>query len=311
MKSSAQFPLLLNCSFFSRREYLEKIQQALGKDTLTHIVTLNAEMIVEAQTNQQFRDAVERAELKIPDGGSLLWAREYLEERHAQRCTHRHPGLRAGIRACPPDWRVAMSGFRIKSGMTNYALMILSLIKFLFSKQQPLTGVDSIYDICEAVQHKNGSVYLLGGTHKEAQGTADVLQKKYPKLIISIIHDSTPPSLPFSRGGVGFSQQQKLIQLTKLVKLKAPIALFVALGSPKQTLYIEQHRKMLEEAGIRIAIGVGGAFAMISGILPRAPKFMRRHHLEWLWRLILEPKRIKRIWNAVFVFPNIIRGYPH
>ncbi|MEK7499035.1 MAG: WecB/TagA/CpsF family glycosyltransferase, partial [Patescibacteria group bacterium] len=43
-----------------------------------------------------------------------------------------------------------------------------------------------------------------------------------------------------------------------------------------------------------------------SGTLPRAPFFMRRHHLEWLWRLILEPKRIKRIWNAVVVFPRFI-----
>lgn len=251
MKSLAVSTLFLDCSFLTREEYLLQIEKALRGDTLTHIVTLNAEMIVEAQRNGEFRAAVKRAELKIPDGSSLLWAKRYIEKKQN---------------------------------------IFMSLIRHFFSTEQPLTGVDSIFDICSAVEKQSGFVYLIGGTSNEAQGTLRVLQKKYPKLNISILPNTTPSSLPLKRGGD---------------------ALLVALGSPKQTLYIEKHRKSLAKAGIRIAIGVGGAFAMIAGTLPRAPRFMRRHHLEWLWRLILEPKRIKRIWNAVVIFPLIVRGYPH
>lgn len=242
MKSSRPSPLLLDCSFVSTGEYLALIKEALKKPTLTHIVTLNAEMIVEAQNNEEFRHVVQQAELKIPDGGSILWARTYLVER---------------------------------------GNIFISLVKHFFSKEETLTGVDSVFNICTELQNVQGSAYLLGGTDKQAAGTLAVLQKKYPQLDIRVVEESlTVPS--------------------------NIAALFVAYGAPKQTLWIEQNRERIQAAGIRIAIGVGGAFAMISGELPRAPYFMRRHHIEWLWRLLLEPRRIRRIWNAVVVFPTLI-----
>ena len=167
MKSSETSPLLLNCEFPTRTEYVQRIAAALSKDTLTHIVTLNAEMVVEAERNSEFREAVQKAELKIPDGSSMLWAKKYLAQRH--------PCPRVGIQTRPASWR---GGFRVKPGMTSYIHLLFSLIKHLFSKEQPLTGVDSIFDICEIAEKKNGSVYLLGGTPHEAQKTAEILQKK-------------------------------------------------------------------------------------------------------------------------------------
>ncbi len=247
MKSSVPSPLLLNCQFPSKAKYLAELTRALDRKTLTHIVTLNAEMIVEAQKNIAFRNAIQQAELQIPDGSSILWAKKYLEQK-------KH--------------------------------LLMSLLTFLFSSEQPLTGVDSIFDICSILEKKKGSIYLLGGTQEQAQGTFRVLQKKYPTLHVYITTEN-------------------------IQKSGTPAAILVAYGAPKQTLWIEENRAILEKAGVSIAIGVGGAFTMISGILPRAPKILRRFHLEWLWRLMLEPKRIKRIWNAVVVFPFIVRGYPH
>jgi N-acetylglucosaminyldiphosphoundecaprenol N-acetyl-beta-D-mannosaminyltransferase len=244
MKSLEQFPLLLNCEFPTKGEYLSSITDALHKDTLTHIVTLNAEMVVEAQKNEDFKKAVLQAELKVPDGSSMLWARKYIKQKR------------------------------------NIAI---SLIAHLFSPEQPLTGVDSVFDICELVDQIGGAVYLLGGTEEQAEGTLNVLQQKYPTLTIQRVEEDLPKS-------------------------SKPVTLFVAYGSPKQTLWIEERRTFLEQAGVRVAVGVGGAFAMISGILPRAPKAMRRFHLEWVWRLILEPKRIQRIWNAVVVFPSLVHS---
>jgi UDP-N-acetyl-D-mannosaminuronic acid transferase (WecB/TagA/CpsF family) len=57
---------------------------------------------------------------------------------------------------------------------------------------------------------------------------------------------------------------------------------------------------------INILIGVGGAFEMIAGQKPRSPVWMRRIGLEWLWRVIIEPKRLRRIVNASIVFPVLV-----
>ena len=102
-------------------------------------------------------------------------------------------------------------------------------------------------------------------------------------------------------------------QLPQLDAPARPRVLLVAYGAPKQTLWITQHRQELAAKGIRIAIGIGGALEMLSGSLPRAPRILRQLHLEWLWRLFLEPHRLHRIWNAVVIFPLLVRksGYPH
>jgi N-acetylglucosaminyldiphosphoundecaprenol N-acetyl-beta-D-mannosaminyltransferase len=205
-------------------------------------------MVVAAQHNTEFKESISTAELVIPDGSSLLWAKEYVEQ-------NTRPNL------------------------------FLSLLKFMASSQWPLTGVDSIYDICEAVEQRNGSVYLVGGKTVEATRAAQILQKRYPTLGIETCSEN---------------------DINTIQPLRLPCAVFVALGHPKQSIWIERNREALKKRGIRIALGVGGAFAMIAGTLPRAPKILRRFHLEWLWRLVLEPKRIKRIWNAVVVFPELI-----
>ncbi len=81
-----------------------------------------------------------------------------------------------------------------------------------------------------------------------------------------------------------------------------PEAIFVALGGGmKQEFWIDTHKDLFLDA--RVIVGVGGAFDMWAGVLPRAPKWMRRCGLEWVWRFMLEPKkRAIRIWRATVVF---------
>jgi N-acetylglucosaminyldiphosphoundecaprenol N-acetyl-beta-D-mannosaminyltransferase len=80
----------------------------------------------------------------------------------------------------------------------------------------------------------------------------------------------------------------------------APHLLFVAFGNPKQEIWIH---KNLSKLNIGSAMAVGGTLCYIAGLVALPPKWMESLGLEWLWRLIHEPKRIKRIWNAVVVFP--------
>ena len=72
-------------------------------------------------------------------------------------------------------------------------------------------------------------------------------------------------------------------------------------GAPKQEYWLDEHRKEFPNA--RILIGVGGALDYLCGKVRRAPRLVQSIGLEWLWRLVRQPKRWKRIWNAVVVFP--------
>jgi N-acetylglucosaminyldiphosphoundecaprenol N-acetyl-beta-D-mannosaminyltransferase len=85
--------------------------------------------------------------------------------------------------------------------------------------------------------------------------------------------------------------------------MASPDILFVALGAPKQERWIFENLNKLES--VKLAMGVGGAFDFLSGKTKRAPLWMRKIGLEWFWRLIIEPRRVKRIIDAVIVFPVI------
>ncbi|MBI4708873.1 MAG: WecB/TagA/CpsF family glycosyltransferase [Candidatus Portnoybacteria bacterium] len=104
---------------------------------------------------------------------------------------------------------------------------------------------------------------------------------------------------------VGFTED--IDSAVSLINQCQPDILFMALGAPRQEKWIAQNLKNLPS--VKVAMGVGGAFNMLSGRINRAPKFMRKVGLEWLWRLILEPRRIGRIFNAVIVFPWLVINY--
>ncbi len=77
--------------------------------------------------------------------------------------------------------------------------------------------------------------------------------------------------------------------------------LFVAFGAPRQEVWIAHHLPLLP--GIKIAMSVGGAFDMLSGRIPRAPRLMQHAGLEWLWRVVVQPWRIPRIYRSLIAFP--------
>lgn len=76
---------------------------------------------------------------------------------------------------------------------------------------------------------------------------------------------------------------------------------FVNFGAPEQEKFVFENRARFPKA--KILVGVGGTFDFLTGKMRRAPKWMRKTGLEWLFRLVQEPKRLQKIWNAVIVFP--------
>ncbi|MEK7097636.1 MAG: WecB/TagA/CpsF family glycosyltransferase, partial [Patescibacteria group bacterium] len=116
-----------------------------------------------------------------------------------------------------------------------------------------------------------------------AERTAVVLKNKFPDIIIS-----------------GCSENEKAASQDPIL-LSSDI-LFVALGAKQQEKWICDFS--FKSSSVRMAVAVGGSFDMISGDISRAPVFLRKMWLEWLWRFLMEPKkRWKRVFNAVIAFP--------
>jgi N-acetylglucosaminyldiphosphoundecaprenol N-acetyl-beta-D-mannosaminyltransferase len=112
------------------------------------------------------------------------------------------------------------------------------------------------------------------------ESIAGALKKKYPGLIFEV--------LAVSRAAKGAPTTDAEI-------------IFCNQGAPFQEKFI--YHGLVKWPNARLAIGVGGAFDFLTGKIKRAPDFMRAAGLEWVWRLAREPKRYKRIFNAVMVFP--------
>jgi len=156
-----------------------------------------------------------------------------------------------------------------------------------------ITGVDCMSEILEyidgALEKQNTDTaieklkVLLVGAGPEV---ALKLSQKLCKLYQNIDFESRQG--PKNRE---FGNYQINTEFANILKSYNPKIIFFAFGSPKQELFIESHRELF--AG-RVVMGVGGAFDMLLGNVARSPLLLRRFGLEWLWRLILQPWRIKR-----------------
>ena len=149
--------------------------------------------------------------------------------------------------------------------------------------KERVTGADFMEELAKLAGQTGKSIFLLGGRNGAAEKTANALKTKFPGIKI-----------------VGFLEDQSQWQNCAEI-FKADI-LFVAIGAPKQEVWIYDNLPKLRN--IKIAVGVGGAFDFISGKIPRAPKLLREIGLEWMWRLMIEPrKRFWRVLSAVIIFP--------
>jgi len=152
------------------------------------------------------------------------------------------------------------------------------------------TGVDFIETLARFAAQEDLALFLLGAGEGVAEKTKTALMQKNPTLFIAGTHSGSPKDIDFE-------------EIKKLIHKAKPDILLVAYGSPAQDLWIARHQKELE---VPVALGVGGAFDFISGTVSRAPQFLRVFGLEWLWRLILQPWRIKRIIDALIIFPWLV-----
>jgi N-acetylglucosaminyldiphosphoundecaprenol N-acetyl-beta-D-mannosaminyltransferase len=147
---------------------------------------------------------------------------------------------------------------------------------------QPLpervTGIDLMQEACQRAAREGWRVYLLGAQPGIAQAAAAKLQGRYADLQICGLYHGY------------FADQEDAVIVQ--INAAAPDILFVALGLPAQERFCAKHQHSIKAA---VAIGVGGSLDVLAGKVKRAPRFMQRLKLEWLWRLILQPSRLPRM----------------
>lgn len=145
-------------------------------------------------------------------------------------------------------------------------------------------GSDLVVELARIAVQEQKSLFLLGAQEGIAAKAANNLETRFPGLIIAGASPADPDNMEAVR---------------QIARTNADIVL-VGYGAPKQEKWIAAHKRIL---GAKILVGVGGTFDMLAGTLPRAPKIVRVLHLEWFWRLLLEPSRTARIYNSLIVFP--------
>jgi N-acetylglucosaminyldiphosphoundecaprenol N-acetyl-beta-D-mannosaminyltransferase len=155
--------------------------------------------------------------------------------------------------------------------------------------KERITGVDLMTDIVAMCAKEALSIGLLGGGRGVAEKTAECLLKKHPHLRVTFVGEEWDQSKVKSTRSVSLGQEEQ--KEKKSLETKDIDILFVAFGFPKQEEWIA---KNLESLPVTCAMGVGGAFDFISGKVRRAPKFVRNIGMEWLFRLMLQPWRIRR-----------------
>jgi len=141
------------------------------------------------------------------------------------------------------------------------------------------TGFDFMIKILQMAAKKGLSVFLLGGKPGVAQKAAVEIMSRFPEVKIAGTHH-------------GYFNQEEECKIIDIINDAKADILLVAMGFPKQEKFIIDNQNKLS---FRVAIGVGGSFDVLSGNVNRAPDFMQRAGLEWLYRLITQPWRFKRM----------------
>lgn len=156
-----------------------------------------------------------------------------------------------------------------------------------------VTGTDVLQRLCCELSAEY-PVFFLGAGEGVAERAAAALKARNPRLKVAGTYAGSP-------------RDEDAADIVSRINASGAVLLFVAYGAPAQELWIAKHLSSL--TGVRVAMGVGGAFDFVACVRKRAPALLRRVGLEWLWRLFLQPQRLGRIARALVVFPLLILRY--
>ncbi len=249
----------LKIDAITRKDFLHTIHGRLAQGAKTFVTTPYSEFLYAALYDHVVMDMLNKADLAIPDGIGILWGQRFLSLPFSVRNYY--------LKIVQAFWQMFYTGAGI-------LLWPRSIYKTFPEK---ITGADVIWDIAELAAKNNYSVYLLGSFVPEL--AAKKLQERYPGLVIAGTSQKPPQDESIARD---------------VNDAKADI-LLVAYGPIRQEQWIVDHYAQLSA---KLMIGLGGTFDYIAGKKLQPPRFIRSSGLEWLYRLITQPTRFKRIVRA-------------
>jgi N-acetylglucosaminyldiphosphoundecaprenol N-acetyl-beta-D-mannosaminyltransferase len=156
--------------------------------------------------------------------------------------------------------------------------------------KERVAGADLVPHLLELSARKKRRIFLLGATEENSSAAAQRIQKEYPDAILCGRY-----SPPFTQSDA--MEDERTLQLIAEAK---PDILLVAFGNPKQEKWIAKHRDRLN---VPVCIGVGATIDFLSGRQSRAPQWMQQSGLEWIYRMVSEPRRLalRYLNNALFL----------
>jgi N-acetylglucosaminyldiphosphoundecaprenol N-acetyl-beta-D-mannosaminyltransferase len=215
-------------------DVLRVVRDRVRARQCTQIATVNAEFVVKAQHDEEFREVLRTVEIATADGAGVLWALR-----------------RAGVRIL-----------------------------------RRVGGSDLIWSISAQAAELGHRVFLLGAAPGVAAAAAEKLRARYPALQVAGTY-------------VGSPDEGEQATIVDLIRRSEADIVFVAFGAPSQDVWIARN---LKETGASIGMGVGGSFDYVAGVARRAPLWMQDAGLDWLWRLVRQPWR----WRRMLSLPRFV-----
>lgn len=271
MKASITSILDVKISASTRSEILFKISNYLKSktDKLLTIFTPNPEQVVLAQKDNHFREVLNSADIALPDGSGLKLGSVHLEI---------IPGIEFMEDLCAvaanEGYRVVLIGGR--EGVAQKALVKL---------QQKFARLNGWADTSPEFRIQNTELQIPNRKSNTISRHAELVSASPIIEILKQVRDDMNELDIDSYFG----------RLAKRIKESGAKVVFVGLGAPKQEYFIQNLKSQISNhKNPLILMSVGGAFDELSGRIKRAPQWVSRLGLKWLWRLFLEPWRIKR-----------------
>lgn len=158
-----------------------------------------------------------------------------------------------------------------------------------------VAGIDLMYRLFESAEELGFSIYILGAKAATLKAAVSRIRQRHPKLNIAGYRD-------------GYFAESESKAVAEAIAAANPDMLFVAISSPRKERFLGSHRNLLDTPFI---MGVGGSIDIVAGATTRAPEIMQRIGLEWLYRLLQEPRRMFRRYmstNMTFVGLTLLRA---
>jgi N-acetylglucosaminyldiphosphoundecaprenol N-acetyl-beta-D-mannosaminyltransferase len=258
-------------------QVLRKIRQNLTIRHKFYLVTPNPEIVLIAQKDPEFAKILNEADFSVPDGIGLSMAHKFLA-------------------ASSPALRFFRVPVYLIQGLVVGTIGLLSK-NWLHQEIRTIKGRELFMELIKLGNQLGWSIVFVGGEEGIAVKAKENIEKNYKRIKIDAL---SGPIMNNDGIPVSLNDKQSEKAMIERINKFAPDILFVGFGAPKQEKWIFKNLPILKVGG---AMAIGGTLDYVSGKVSTPPNQLNKFGLEWLWRLVTQKGRVKRIINATIFFP--------